>query len=299
MNLGDLLAKRITRLGAAAGARAYSLYLNRRWTHPGTSITDCRWYTDFCAETAHSKQGFARFRTDGRYRLFVENNTADEGRYYLASTLDAAPQYKSFLEKFRTNDRFGGASTFVYGKHGRFSPTTLRYMKYLADCEQRFGSLDSKTVVEIGAGYGGLCKLFFDRFDLTRYYIVDLPAANELSRRYLNASLGEETVSSKVQFVNAKDPAELAEQLKSRFFDLGISTLGFSECARETQTIYIHFVLSKCNFGYLVMNDIARSFGVRSCRDYEIVGLLYKTLSIEEDPAWWWDDRVTLWTWKP
>ncbi|MFH2205111.1 MAG: putative sugar O-methyltransferase [Elusimicrobiota bacterium] len=298
MDSPDRIAKRLTRIGAYAAARAYSLYTQRRWRHPGTSITDTPRYRDFCARAAQDKS-FARFRADPICRLFIENNNSDEGRYYLQAMLDGAPHYKNFLDKFRTNDKFGGGGAFVYGKNGRFAPTTLRYAKYLSDCERHFGALDSRRVVEIGGGYGGLCKLFFDRFDLARYYLVDLPETLALARRYLCATLGEETVIGKIIFVNAKDNAALTRHLKMDFFDLAVSTLAFSECAREMQKTYIDFVFNKSTYGYLVMNALSGAFGIDSHSDAEVQGRLFKTVEAEEDPGWWWDDRVTIWTWKP
>ncbi len=297
MNKPDRLAKRITRATAAMAARAYSLYENGSWKHPGTSVTDFEWYRDFCAGAARTDAGFERFRSNPKYRLFVESNNADEGRYYLQSLLAATPHYAQFFDRFRTNDKRGGPRTFPYGKNGRFAPTTLRYMKYLSDCERRFGSFDSKVVAEIGGGYGGLAKLFFDRFDLERYVLIDLPDALDLSRRFLTACLGEETVSKKILFVDGKNPIELKNTMKDVFIDLAVSTMAFSTFTCAVQKNYLNLVLNRSNCGYLVMNDWSSAFGVESYRDAELAIILYKDITLEDDPAWWWDDRVRLWTW--
>lgn len=297
MNKPDRIAKRITRISAAVAARAYSLYENGRWKHPGTSITDFEWYRDFCAGAARADADFKKFRSNSKYRLFVESNNADEGRYYLQSLIAATPHYAQFFDRFRTNDDHGGPKTFRYGKDGRFAPTTLRYMKYLSDCERLFGSFDSKVVAEIGGGYGGLAKLFFDRFDLERYVLIDLPDALALSRRFLTACLGEETVSKKITFVDGKNPIGLKKAMKDVFMDLTVSTLAFSTCARAAQKNYLDLVLNRSNCGYLVMNEWSSSFGIESYGEAELMIILYKDLSCEDDPAWWWDDRVRLWTW--
>ena len=47
---------------------------------------------------------------------------------------------------------------FDYPDVGTMSPTTIRYIKNVSDIINAFGT-GMKSIVEVGGGYGGLCKV--------------------------------------------------------------------------------------------------------------------------------------------
>lgn len=299
MILADRVSKRLTRLGLSAYFRLYSFIKDNAWQHSGTSITDKTPYVDFCAHAASNEAAFKSFRSKIPIRPRPTSDTRDSGRYYLANILQSTLDYKNFFDRAQSNDNAGSPIAWGYPPHGRFAPDTLRYLKYLADCEVLFGSLDSKTVAEIGGGYGGLCKLFLDRFHIQRYYFIELPEVIALAKRYLTTLLGANTIKQKVVFVDARNPIELSTHLKTTFFDLTVSTAAFSECESKMQKLYVDYVLNKSTHGYLILNDLGLPFGVPMYSQAALSRMLYKDIYATEDPAWWWDDRVTLWTWRP
>ena len=155
---------------------------------------------------------------------------------------------RNHLNDFVTSENVGSPYTFPY-KHNffsrkyLFSPTTLRYIKVLSDLLQFFGSLDGMNIVEIGGGYGGLCKIISDFSRIESYTLVDLKPALDLSKRFLN-----EFSINNVGYITEKDLSCVKQ------YDLVISNYAFSEICRDTQNLYMKNILEKSSRGYLLCN---------------------------------------------
>jgi hypothetical protein len=72
----------------------------------------------------------------------LEHVDCEQGREYLELALARRPSLPGELDVFRRNDEIGSPTVCDYGVHGAFSPTTLRYVKALADLVGFFGQLD-------------------------------------------------------------------------------------------------------------------------------------------------------------
>ena len=125
----------------------------------------------------------------------------------------------------------------------RLDPT-LAYLKLAGDLQSHFGNLDGYSIVEIGAGYGGLCKIIFDVHKPSCYTIIDTPENLELARALLKAQ-GIEGV----RFL-------AFEELKgNERFDLTISHFGFSEMGKALQDHCLNKVFVFCKNGFLLCNE--------------------------------------------
>ena len=130
----------------------------RRATSPvAASLSDNDSYPAACARAARDSRLFACFRSEAAYTHILEHVGADLGAEYLR-LLAADRVIMEALDEFRRNDDYGGPQTVDYPGVGRFSPTTLRYIKVLKDLKTYFGSLDAMRICEIGVGYGGQTK---------------------------------------------------------------------------------------------------------------------------------------------
>jgi hypothetical protein len=197
-----------------------------------------------CERAAHDPVRFADFKRDPDYVRILEHVTCELGARYLECALAIQPSLRERLPEFGRNDELGSPRLCDYGTHGPFSPTTLRYVKVLADLARLFGPLDGMRVVEIGAGYGGQCFVVSTVSEPASYVLVDLEPCLELQRTYL-AALGIEA-----EFMRAEDlPAE-AE------YDLVVSNYAFSECTGQVQRHYVERVLTCSKRGYMTMNWI-------------------------------------------
>ena len=61
------------------------------------------------------------------------------------------------------------------------SPSTLRYIQNALDISYFYGEGDLNKIVEIGGGYGGLCKTINCLCDFGEYHIYDMEPASVAS----------------------------------------------------------------------------------------------------------------------
>lgn len=227
-----------------------------------TSISEGGSYRTFCRLAAQNDPIFADFKNNPEYKKILEHVSYDLGGQYLQITLEKYPWLVSYFDQFRENDLVGHPQTFSYSGYGHFSPTTLRYIKTAGDLVERFGDLKNKHIVEIGGGYGGLCKIL-STLGFASYTLIDLPECNELSRRYLN-SLGVENVF----FIDS------TSDYRGQNYDLVISNYAFSEMDTHEQDRYIEKIIKNVPNGYMVVNFISHYFGIESLTIEELISIL-------------------------
>ena len=58
---------------------------------------------------------------------------------------------------------------------GTISPTTLRYMKNTFEMALMLDGAEVSKVVEVGGGYGGLCRVLSKVCEFDEYILIDLP----------------------------------------------------------------------------------------------------------------------------
>src|SRR5262245_45884340 len=206
-----------------------------------TSVSDSDEYRAVCASAALDRAAFAVFKRDHAYNVVLEHVSCEQGARYLELALAAEPRLLARLEDFRRNDRHGSPRVCAYGAYGAFSPTTLRYVKVLADLLRLFGPLDGMRVLEIGGGYGGQRFVVSVVAETASYTLVDLEPCLALQRAYLDRlGVGARYVL----------PGELPAQGD---YDLVVSNYAFSECVGREQRRYLERALARARRGYLTM----------------------------------------------
>ena len=144
---------------------------------------------------------------------------------------------------FKENDIVGGSSTFNYGEpFGRISPSTLRYIQNALDISYFFGEGELNKIVEIGGGYGGLCKTINCLCDFSEYHIYDMEAASKLQEKYLSYF----EIDGKV--LHHSEPEEL------KHIDLLISNYAYSELSEELQDLYYNNIIKNSKKVYMILN---------------------------------------------
>ncbi len=269
-------------------AACFILSFSSVFTLSGTSISQVSGYPNFCQLAANNDHIFASFKRQPVYRAILEHVDYETGRQYLQIILAEHPEFLKDFDLCRQNDAIGDPIVHDYGEYGVFSPTTLRYIKVAGDLKQRFGDLSQKHIVEIGAGYGGQCKILSDLIGFASYTIIDLPQCNALSRRYLQ----KQNVKN-VFFIDN-------DKLNSvKTFDLVISNYAFSEIDRDEQKNYLNFVVEQAPCGYMTLNFISHVCNIQSFPMMEIINFLEKdnrlVLIDEERPNTHPDNRILTW----
>ena len=222
-------------------------------------------YLNACVHAAYSKYSFERFKSNTDYTAVLEHVGYEEGEQYLNEIhLD---NFFDKLDEVKKNDSIGQPNTYEYQKVGEMSPTTLRYLKNTSDIFNKFGS-SFDSIVEIGGGYGGLCKVMSSFIKFEQYLLVDLEECNLLSRKYLS-------------HFNLPTLSHMAEEIDEidENFDLLISNYALSECSRETQMMYIEKFVKRSNKFYIMHNNFHADSGNMTYNEF--IDIMADTHDIE------------------
>ena len=134
------------------------------------------------------------------------------------------------------------------------NPTTIKYygievdMDYLLSVEEIFFLkdvlADSKSILEIGAGFGRLTHSIIKCFpNINKYYIVDLDWMLKLSSKYLKKVLSKKDFK-KVEFIKSEDYMSLNK------IDLTINIDSFQEIDESVIMKYLGFISNNSQFFY-------------------------------------------------
>jgi len=236
------------------------------WTLQDEAATP---YLNVCNYAANSDEFFKQFKSHPAYRHVLEHVSFEEGQQYLKE-IDI--DYLDKLDEVKENDSLGSPVIYEYPSVGEISPTTIRYIKNTSDIINKFGnSFDS--IVEIGGGYGGLCKVLSSFIKFEQYLLLDLEECNLLSRKYLS-HFNLPTLSYRSEEID-----EIDEN-----FDLLISNYAFSECHKEVQQDYIERFIKKSNNFYIMHNNFHLELG--TIPHEQFVEIMSDTHNVE-----WYDEH--------
>jgi hypothetical protein len=223
-------------------------------------------YIDLCRRSVADEQVFAQFRNMDPMTMIVENSPLKSGRdylsYWLKSNWKSCHILPQIFAKYVISDMVGSPTIHDLGGI-HIAPTTMRDVKTLFDLEVHFGALSGLSIAEIGAGYGGLCKVVHDSYKPSDYYLFDLPEPLALQKKFL----------SKFGITPVTD--EYPEQI-----DLLIAMYSWSELSDELQDEYLSKVISKAKNCYIMLNydiegsykKLRKAFPNADIKDYHILG---------------------------
>jgi putative sugar O-methyltransferase len=194
----------------------------------------------------------------------------------------------------------GNPIKYHYENVGFISPTQIRYAKILNDLHNLFGTLQEKTIVEVGVGNGGQAVQICNFERIRKYFLVDLPEVLALT----STAVLPYGILDRLEFI---PPNELTK-IQS---DLFISNYAFSELGREVQEKYFTELISKSPRGYVIYNHItpknfntmtavefaSRITGAKLLEEYVIRAIHLKRNAAEPEIGfliWQFVARVTL-----
>ncbi len=216
------------------------------------AIYDQPCFSEICSRAAQDEETFNSFKTDPFFTLICERRSFDEGALSLIAIEREWPEFAQHCEQFRENDQLGAPRVYDYGKWGVFSPTTLSYVEMAVRAQRELGDLSGKKILQVGAGYGGLCKILSDLHVFQSYTIVDFQPQIDLARSYLNR-LG----ISGVTFCTW-------QQLSNQGYDCVVSEGQFSELCKEEQLRLIDQIFKHVDTGCIWGYVVPQHFGVSS-----------------------------------
>ena len=202
-------------------------------------------YANVCRQAVVDDEVFKTFKRNPDYSYMLEHVDYLQGLGYLQEIQRINSKLINHMDCFATNDSLGSPNMFWYEDlNTNISPTTLRYVKVLADLIDLFGDLTALDIVEIGVGYGGQCKVINDYFAINSYTLIDLPDVLSLAKKYLSCyDIGNAV------FLTCNDVSEAR-------YDLCLSNYAFTEIGGSEQRFYAETVIKNSRRGYMMCNHL-------------------------------------------
>lgn len=233
---------------------------------PPAAVYDQSSISAFFEQAASDDKVFHDFKRSPIFNIVQENASYEQGLASLNLILEKFPKLFERLDKLRSNDAIGSPRVYPYDKVGEFSPVTLHYIALCGKIEEKMGDLEGKDVVQIGAGYGGLCRVLHELHTFKSYTIIDIPAALKLTERYL-----AESGVHGVRLIAVKD---LKEEVHA---DLVISDASFFESSKVSQDHLIAKVAVHADSGFFFGRPMPKHVGIVPYSPKEIRRKLSKT----------------------
>jgi putative sugar O-methyltransferase len=239
-------------------------------------------YLETCRKAVEDDEVFAIFKSLQGYKNILEHVTPRQGAEYLQVVMQMSGDgLLENIEKFKENDEIGTPDKFSYPETGKISPTTIRYIKNVFEMATLLQDNPIGRVVEVGGGYGGLCKTLSVVCDFDEYIFVDLPEAVKVQEKYISCF---PELYKKCKFVSCDDLEEIKD------VDLFISNYALSECDYDTQVNYYDKLVNNSKFAYIIYNlvnfndyfynkftdKMSERFEFTTSKDYENTVILAK-----------------------
>lgn len=250
--------------------------------HISTSLSDNQVYPQVCITASHDYKVFNSFRRHPGYTQILEHVTKELGSEYLR-ILSNDPDIFAKMNIFKLNDNYGNPVMYEYPNVGLISPTTLRYIKVLADIKKYFHTADNLNICEIGVGYGGQCRLINAYYKPASYRLVDIQPALALTQTYLDNFILNSVLSYKTM-----------NELNNKFYDLVISNYAFTELPRAVQDVYLRKVILNSKRGYITYNEITPK-EYNSYKSDELLAIIPGSKVFNEEPLTYLKNCLIVW----
>jgi hypothetical protein len=234
---------------------------------------DYETYSNACKKAVSDDDAFDNFKNNIQITYMLEQNqNLDTCEYFCRSFENTLiSKYGNILstlpwKQYMENDMIGNPlifksdSLYNFVKPNTssisFSHTTLRYILYslyIFDFVKTKIPEDQKelSIVEVGSGYGGQCKIILDTFNhfgiKVKYTLIDLQDVNNLSKKYLTL------LCPRGEFKCI--PADKYKEKKEDSYDLFFSCFSLGEMDKIYQDDYIDNLVSNCKYWYVIWNN--------------------------------------------
>ncbi len=206
-----------------------------------------RKYFNKCEMFSQNDELFNNFKRDPDYQKILEGGEQVVGEMAI-NNIKGKNKFATLLfnlPAFKENDIYGNPILREYPSLGEIGPSTLRYVNTLFDVQALVGDFKPKRIVEVGGGYGGLCKVMSVLYDFDEYILVDLPPVVKLCEKYISKF---ENLKGKVKFIASTELEEIKD------IDLFISDSAFAECGLEYQNKYIDNLIVNAKYSLTTFN---------------------------------------------
>lgn len=247
-----------------------------------TSLSDNQAYPNVCLHASNNSRYFNSFRRNQIYNEILEHASEQQGEKYLDIIKKDADIF-SKMDTFKENDKYGNPRVFHYPSVGKISPTTLRYIKVLADLKALLGTMDNLNICEIGVGYGGQCRIISSYFKANTYCLIDIKPALMLAQRFLDNYIIHSSLIYRTM-----------NELEKKEYDLLISNYAFTELPRPIQDIYLKKSILCSKMGYITYNEITPP-EFKSYKKEELLNIIPNSEIRDEIPLTHLNNCIIVW----
>lgn len=243
-------------------------------------------YKDALHLATTKDDAFAQFRRLAGLREIVEGVPDVVGRGYHAKLCAQLghDDLGSEWARITKNDSVGNPTLVELAPHGHAASTTMRYAWNVADMDRHGVVLDDADIVEVGGGYGGLCRMIHEYHKPRSYTIVDLPEACALAMRYLKEFDIRPFFKSASGFST--------RELKAQTF---ISNYALTELTKDVQDGYIKGLMDCAPYGYVTYNSQPRNVGQQHSLD-DLKSFVAGNAVVEDENVKKSECKVLIWT---
>ena len=196
---------------------------------PMTTKPSFQEHEDYVSQLHHQLPAEWQFKHHPLYCHVLEHVSKDQGNQYLNCIETQFPHISlgQIRDYVNANDKYGGAVKHIYTTQSLrllyCSASSLRYIYQALMVLEEYSHTDCTHMVELGAGYGGLCLAIhmFAPILLTNhhssrpppivYYMIDLPASCDLIRDYLAVHASHLPFKQSYRVIKAKEAKEAKE----------------------------------------------------------------------------------------
>jgi hypothetical protein len=226
-------------------------------------------YVNIIKEAISNEEIFNNFRSDQRYGDILEHISDDLAREYYFKLREEL-SHKDIVSYCESVKNIGSPS-LKYFEKDELNPTTLRYINVALDLKKKFPNGSFENIIELGAGFGGQALILDKIYKIKNYTFIDLPQVNKLIEKFINLH--------KYRFEAHFSEIEIFDS--SLKYDLFLSNYAFSELPRNLQIEAANKIISKSNYGYMIVNNFNNlSFRYLSKKGYSKT---IKNMSIHEE----------------
>ena len=250
-------------------------------------------YIEVCKLIASDNEVFSSFRKNKCYSKILSGGEKIVGENAIINInkLGKLSVLIKNLEQLRKNDHFGGPQTHQYDDLGEIDPSTLKYFNSAMEITELVGDFCPTKIIEVGAGYGGLCRVLSIFFDFEEYVIVDLPEVIHVSEKYLS---NFPELKGKVKFVSCDN---LDSIHINGDIDLFIADSSLAELDLERQKKYTQKLAAHGKFIYVFWNTLHFEKGL--CDQKEFINsfdrnykLNIRNVCMSGDLIYMWENRA-------
>ena len=228
-------------------------------------------YPQICIQASIDYRLFDNFRRNPNYNIVLEHVSEKQGSAYF-QIISNDSDILAAINSFKPNDDYGNPRMYEYPNIGMVSPTTLRYIKVLADIKTHFHTADNLNICEIGVGYGGQCRIINAYYKPATYCLVDMQPVLALAERFLDNYILHSVLTYKTM-----------NKLDRRDYDLVLSNYAFTELPRTIQDVYLSKVILNSKRGYITYNEhTPKEFN--SYKSDELIAIIPGSKVLKEEP---------------